>query len=89
MYRIDVTLRAAEQIGRVVGLRRRIVERLAGLGEVTDQLLILQGGFFPGPSLLRDAVEGWLVHYDLDPGQRRITVLSVERGGAARHRRCG
>jgi hypothetical protein len=78
VYQIDVTLQAAEQLARVVGLRRRIRRKLAGIGEATEQMLILQGGFFPGPPFLKTVVNGWLVRYELDLDQRRITVLAVE-----------
>ena len=82
VYQIDVTLRASEQLARVVGLRRLVRQKLSGIGETAEQMLILQGGFFPGPSVLQKVVDGWLVHYELDPERRRLTVLSVEpRGG--------
>jgi hypothetical protein len=78
MYQIDLTLQAIEQLGRTVGLRRRIRQELAGIGESTAQMLILQEGFFPGPPILHKRVDGWLVRYELDPGRRRITVLAIE-----------
>ncbi len=59
-------------------MRRRIRQKLAGIGEATEQMLILQGGFFPGPSLLQKVVDGWLVRYELDLELQRITVLAVE-----------
>jgi hypothetical protein len=82
VYQIDVTLQAGEQLAQVVGLRRLVRQKLTGIAETAEQMLILQGGFFPGPSLLQKIVDGWLVHYELDPERRRITVLSIEPRGA-------
>ena len=52
MHQIDVSLGASEQLARVAGLSRLIPRQLAGIGETAEQMLILQGGFFPGPSVL-------------------------------------
>jgi hypothetical protein len=82
VYQIDVTLRASEQLARVVGLGRLVRQKLIGIGETAEQMFILQGGFFPGPSVLQKVVDGWLVQYELDPERRRITVLSAEPRGA-------
>ena len=82
MYQIDVTSQASEQLARVVGLRRLVRQQLSGIGETAEQMLILQGGFFPGSPVLHKIVDGWLVRYELDPERRRITVLSVEPRGA-------
>ena len=82
VYQIDVTLQASEQLARVPGLRRLVRRELSGIGDTAEQMLILQGGFFPGPSILHKIVGGWLVRYGLDPERRRITVLSVEPHGA-------
>ena len=82
VYQIDATLQASEQVARVVGLRRLVRQRLGGIGETAEQMLILQGGFFPGPSILCKVVDDWLVRYELDPERHRITILSVEPRGA-------
>ncbi|MFL5311430.1 MAG: hypothetical protein ACJ79H_13345 [Myxococcales bacterium] len=82
MYQIDVSLQASEQLARVAGLKRVIRQKLSGIGDTAEQMLILQGGFFPGPAILHKIVDGWLVQYELDPERRRITVLSVEPRGA-------
>jgi len=55
-----------------------------GIGEATEQMLILQGGFFPGSPFLKAVVDGWLVRYELDLEHRRITVLAVERRDGVR-----
>jgi hypothetical protein len=82
MYQIDATLQATEQLAQVVGLQRRVRQKLGGIGEATEQMLILQGGFFPGPSILCKVVDGWLVRYELNPERHLITILSIEPGGA-------
>ena len=82
VYQIDVTLQASEQLARVPGLRRLVRRELSGIGDTAEQMLILQGGFFPGPPVMHKIVDGWLVCYGLDP-ERRRTVLSVEPHGAS------
>jgi hypothetical protein len=43
---VDVNLQASEQGARVLGLRRLIRQKLSGIAETAEQMVILQAGVF-------------------------------------------